>query len=419
MLLQHKVISKIKKLATGNLSLFLFANALYSLSTGLINLLSPFILYTGVYEDFIYVFHNIMMLTSIFAVGLVPTMLRFYKYDKKKYTCYYLLTSTVVYAVLLLLGLFVDNPLSAVLKITRSSLSENFIIYLSVAFSILYVFNRGLLTAQNRYKNITVGIVIIFVIRIVALLLIARLRITNFNLILLSLCILPFSYELVAYLKSVLKVSWSPLKDYGAFLVFGVKISIVGILFTSTNQIFLIHTKGVDGSLAAALSFAGGLVGIINILSTTMSSYFLGKLDARNEASIKSYLDKVGRFRGHYFLALLIVCSLIFAVILNIYPTNASQVAWLCVVTLLQTGIIFYIGLYSLMTKTFNLLNRQLLMNLLCFASVFVVVSFVPFSAEFVVLEYSAVSAVIILFELMVARMVLRHIANMKKIVGL
>lgn len=24
-----------------------------------------------------------MMLTSIFAVGLVPTMLRFYKYDKK------------------------------------------------------------------------------------------------------------------------------------------------------------------------------------------------------------------------------------------------------------------------------------------------------------------------------------------------
>ena len=58
-------------------------------------------------------------------------------------------------------------------------------------------------------------------------------------------------------------------------------------------------------------------------------------------------------------------------------------------------------------------------MNLLCFASVFVVVSFVPFSAEFVVLEYSAVSVVIILFELMVARMVLRHIANMKKIVGL
>lgn len=38
MLLQYKVISKIKKLATGNLSLFLFANALYSLSTGLINL---------------------------------------------------------------------------------------------------------------------------------------------------------------------------------------------------------------------------------------------------------------------------------------------------------------------------------------------------------------------------------------------
>lgn len=133
------------------------------------------------------------------------------------------MTSTVVYAVLLLLGLFVDNPLSAVLKITRSSLSENFIIYLSVAFSILYVFNRGLLTAQNRYKNITVGIVIIFVIRIVALLLIARLRITNFNLILLSLCILPFSYELVAYLKSVLKVSWSPLKDYGAFLVLELK----------------------------------------------------------------------------------------------------------------------------------------------------------------------------------------------------
>ncbi len=82
--------------------------------------------------------------------------------------------------------------------------------------------------------------------------------------------------------------------------------------------------------------------------------------------------------------------------------------------TLLQTGIIFYIGLYSLMTKTFNLLNRQLLINLLCFGTVFVIVRIFPFSAEFVVLEYSVVSGVIILFELMVARMVLRYIINMK-----
>lgn len=414
MVLQQEIISKIRKLATGNLSLFLFANALYSLSTGLINLLSPFILDAKVYEDFIYVFHNIMMLTTIFVLGLVPTMLRFYKYDKEKYSCYYLLTSTVVYAVLLLLGLFVDNPLSAVLKITRSSLSENFIIYLSVVFSILYVFNRGLLTARNKYKNITVGIVIIFVIRMFSLFIIARFGIKDFNVILLSVCILPFLYEAVIYLKSVLKISRCSFKDYGAFIIFSVKISIVGILFTSTNQIFLVHAKGVDGSMAAALSFAGGLVGIINILSTTMSSYFLGKLDARNEASIKSYLDKVGGFRFYYFLALLIVCSLIFAVIFNIYPTNASQVAWLCVVTLLQTGIIFYIGLYSLMTKTFNLLNRQLLINLLCFGTVFVIVRIFPFSAEFVVLEYSVVSGVIILFELMVARMVLRYIINMK-----
>ena len=408
-------LSSLKNLATGNLSLFLFANALYSLSTGLINILAPFILDTKVYEDFIYVFHNIMMLTSIFAVGLVPTMLRFYKYDKEKYSCYYLTTSTVVYVVLLSLGLFVGNPLSDILKITRTSLSENFVIYLSVAFSILYVFNRGLLTAQNRYKNITIGIVIIFVVRMVALLLIAGLRITDFNLILLGVCILPFSYELVVYLQGILKVGRCSFKDYGAFLIFGVKISIVGILYTSTNQIFLVHTKGADGSLAAALSFAGGLVGIINILNTTMSSYFLGKLDARDESSIKSYLDKVGRFRKYYFLALLIVCSVIFVAIYHIYPTNASQVAWLCVVTLLQTGIIFYVGLYSLMTKTFNLLNRQLLINLLSFATVFIIVSYVPFSAEFVVWEYSLISTVIILFEIMVARSVMRHISRCGK----
>lgn len=407
-------LSSLKKLATGNLSLFLFANALYSLSTGLINILAPFILDTKVYEDFIYVFHNIMMLTSIFAVGLVPTMLRFYKYDKEKYTCYYLTTSTAVYAVLLLLGLFVENPLSALLKITRPSLSENFAIYLSIAFSILYIFNRGLLTAQNRYKNITIGIVIIFVIRIVALLLIAGLRIKDFNLILLGVCILPFSYELVVYLKGILKVGRCSFKDYGAFFIFGVKISIVGILYTSTNQIFLVHTKGADGSLAAALSFAGGLVGIINILNTTMSSYFLGKLDARDKSSINSYLDKVGRFRKYYFLALLIVCAIVFVLIFHVYPTNASQVAWLCVVTLLQTGIIFYVGLYSLMVKTFDLLNRQIIIYLIGFVVVFGIVSFIPFSCEYVVFEYFAVSAIIILFEIMVARMAMRYIAKMR-----
>ena len=79
----------LKSFTNNNLFLFICANALYSASTGLINILSPILLKQATYEQFIYIFQNIIFLTTLFTAGFIPTLLRFYKYDKETYKFYY------------------------------------------------------------------------------------------------------------------------------------------------------------------------------------------------------------------------------------------------------------------------------------------------------------------------------------------
>ena len=74
--------ASLNRLKQSNLFKFLLANALYSLSTALISIISP-ILYTNtVYESYIYIYQMVLFITGVTTAGLVPALLRYYKIDK-------------------------------------------------------------------------------------------------------------------------------------------------------------------------------------------------------------------------------------------------------------------------------------------------------------------------------------------------
>lgn len=411
------IFSRLKGLATGNLSLFLFANALYSLSTGLINISAPWILDVKIYEDFIYVFQNVMLLTSICATGIVPTLLRFHKYSQKKYDNMFYWATFGIIGFLLICGLSPNNILSKILRINRQSYIENLLIYISVIFQLLYIFNRGVLTARNRFVEITKGIVVIFVLRVIALFIIAELKIDSFNLILASVGILPFINELIVYIHNfiAIKAGFS-FGGYWKFLFFAAKVSIIGILTGLTSQIFIVHTKDISDSMAAALSFSAGLIGIIGIFNATMNSYFIGKLDARHIDSIKTYLRKIKRFGPIYVVALSVICLSVSYLVNLYYPSNSFLAAMFCFITIFKAGLWFFLCMTTLLAKTLNMLNIQVILNLACFCFVFILTKMDFWGLENIIGQYIIVCSIILINESLVAFCVVRKVLRTKRI---
>lgn len=402
-------MGRLKSLGTKDISQFLFANAMYSLSTGLISILSPYLLRDSkTYEDFIYIFQNVMYLTSLFTAGLNVALLRFYKYNHAKYDFFFSLVVSVIICGIFLLGFFENNILTDWLNLKPSSFLEHLFIYISVCFSLMYIFNRAALTAKEKYKKIAFDISIIFVLRIIALYIVAIVGISNLSLVLLIVCILPFFNEFLVFTKRLTTLKWGSLEGLREFIFFSLKIAIIGILFLTSNRLLVIAVKSYDNSLAASLSFANGLIGIISILNTTLSSYFIGKLDYKNVASITVYLKKVRRFTLPFFVLLALVAAVGFAFVEVSYPDNATVTAWICAITICQSGIIFFLGLVTLLAKTYNCLNVQLAVNVLVCIAVYLVVHTLTLHLD-IIPKYLLVNLTIILGEVCLMGYVLRR----------
>ena len=399
----------IKKTVTSGLSKFLIANMLYSLSTALVSLLSPSILPQAVYEDFIYIFQMVLFLSGIFTAGLIPGLLRFYKYDGQKYKSYYFMTAGVIMLALLSIGIFPHNFLSSWLKIGTDAIADSLFVYLSVIFSLFFIFNRGFQTAKDDYSSIFTDVVVIFVARLLLLLAVRMFGISDPYVILVMVCILPFLYEAWIFVTSCLKTRAASLSDYPDFLKFIFKISLAGVIFTATGRLFIITSRFTDDSLAAALSFAAGLTGIISIFNTTFTSVFIGKLDYRNHDGIVSYLKRIKKYLLPFLAATLLMGAGVFFFVTLIYPDNTLQAAIISSLTVVHCALMAYTGLITLMTKTYDLLNTQILLNVASFVIVWLFVKFVSGALNEYV-SYIIINSVMFLMELVLALLVVRHI---------
>lgn len=403
------MLSGIRKTIGSGLSKFLMANMLYSLSTALVSLLSPSILPQAPYEDFIYIFQMVLFLTGIFTAGLIPGLLRYHKYDGQKYQSFYFLTAGIIVVALLILGLFPGNFLSSWLKIGADSVADSMLVYSSVIFSLFFIFNRGFQTAKEDYASIFKDVIVIFVARILLLGAVGILGISDPYVILAMVCIIPFLYEAWIFISSFFRIRFCTLEGYPDFLEFIFKISVAGIIFTATSRLFIIASRFNDDSLAAALSFAAGLTGIISIFNTTFSSVFIGKLDYRNHEGILSYMGKVRKYLLPFLGLTLLVGTAVFFFVTLIYPGNTLQAAMISALTVVHCALMSYTGLITLMTKTYNLLNAQIMLNGASFVIVWLFVKFVAGGlSEYI--SYIIINSVMLLMEFVLAFIVLRHV---------
>lgn len=397
----------IRKYVFSDLSKFFLANAFYSFSTWLIGYVSPYVLTSSCYQEFIYVFQSIMYMTSVFTLGLTPALLRYYKYDKVRFKSYFIVTIGLIYLLLLLLGFWKFNPLSEFLHVSQYSFKEHVIIYISVIMNLMYVFNRALLTAEENYNKLVCSIGLIVLTRFVGLILLKFFDINSLTLVLLIVCILPMIYEAYIYWSTWGKVKRTSWESYSAFIRFALITSLIGVIYTTTGRLFLLEVKSGSDSLAAVVSYSYSMVGIITIFNTTFSSFFIGKLDSRTPDNVHAYLIKIRKAFPIFLFLTALVTSCLFVFVKFTYPYASIVAASYTAVSVLSTAIIAYIGLVTLLAKTYNILNLQLLINVVCLLIVLFVVKS-PINKDFV--KFIFVNIIQISCECFLALLVLKRV---------
>lgn len=143
-------------------------------------------------------------------------------------------------------------------------------------------------------------------------------------------------------------------------------------MFNIADRIFMIYTKGLSTNFTTALAFSIGLHGIISLFNNTFYNYFLSNLEEKNLPAIHRHIKRLNKMAPLYLALLIGVCLAVGIAIMLVYPELGKLTAIISFIVLLRTGIISYIGMYSLLSKVLNMLNIEMALGLLRIAVVWI-----------------------------------------------
>lgn len=356
-----------------DLTLLLFANILYSFSSFLINMSLPKILSQDVFSDFIYTYQMVLFLTNVTQFGFVMA-LYYYMNERKEETIniFYFL---IVILVFFILGISTcDNCIYDYLKLDIHSYNEKIAFALAISVSGIYLFNKGVNIKEKAFKYMLVISIAAFISRLLLIFIIPILNIKSTTILLLILFILPFLIDIKDFCYRSLKhirPSQISKSNFCHFFFFSTKVWLTSIFFLLSERLFLIKTKGLDGEITTAIAFATGFTGIIYIFKTTFYNYYLAKFSINNITEIKSYLHKLLRYGGVYFTFVILIATFISFFVFYFYDCFTILTSKVVFILLLQTGIICYIGMITLLSKTLNYLNKEIALNIMRLISIY------------------------------------------------
>ena len=362
-IIQDKVAAFLKK----DIVFFLMANIVFSLSSFLINAFLPKILSTDTYTQFVYIFQMVLFATNTMQVGFIMALYYFAKNESKEsFNIYYTLV-TLLNIGILACCLIPQSFVFGLLKLTDLSFTERLCFSLAVIVSSVFLYNKGANIQQKQYKYMLGVSLSAFILRIAALVYIMLAQIEGNALLLLLIFVFPFVVDIKDYTLRVCrnvrphKIEKSKL---AAFVTYSVKVWLTGVLFIISDKLFLISTKNLDVDFTASLAFASGFIGIIYIFKSTFYNFYLAKFSKDNVEEIKNYVQKLLRYALPYFAMLLfiVLCSCTFV---RFIFGNLGESTWkVLFILLMQTGIICYLGMITLLAKTFNYLNLEVALNI-------------------------------------------------------
>ena len=360
---KDKVAAFLKK----DILFFLMANIVYSLSSFLVNAFLPKILNSDVYTRFVYIFQMVLFATNTMQIGFTMALYYFAKKaSKESYNIYYTLI-TLLSIGILVACLLPQSFVFGLLKLTDLSFSERCCFALAVIVSGIFLYNKGANIQQKQYKYMLGVSVSAFVFRMAALIYIWAMHAESITILLLLIFVFPFMVDIKDYTVRIIrnarpwKISTKALTE---FVTYSLKVWLTGILFIISNKMFLISTKDQDEGFTASLAFASGFIGIIYIFKSTFYNFYLARFSRDNIQEIKNYVQKLLRYALPYFFLVLLITSCACIFVRYAFRELGESTWKVLFILLMQTGIICYLGMITLLTKTLNYLNLEIVLNI-------------------------------------------------------
>lgn len=360
------MIVRIVQLLKKDVMCFFMANILISVSTMIVNILLPKILPTEVFTDFIYIFQMVFFLTTVFQIGLVVSLYHFIERDRQRTLNIYYLSVGSLMLLLFMFAFWPNNPLLLAVNLNSMSRNQQITFFASLIASEIFLYNKGKNIADKDYRYMMKISVIAFILRMIGLAVIGLANITNTSLILAVVFIIPFAQDIRDFAVNSIRyihlrlVSGNLLRQ---IFVYSFKVWIISALFTISDRLFLISTKGLDVSFTTALAFSSGFVGIISLFNSCFTNYFISSLSTTRMEEITRHIGRLIKLAPLYILILLVVCGLASGSISLIYPDMGMMAPVLAFIILLRTGLISYFGMFSLLTKVLNMLDIEIILN--------------------------------------------------------
>ena len=372
----QKIIEKLKSPAI----LYTLSSLIYSFSTYMVLLFVPYKLNLESMAQFSAVVNISMMLSFVFEFGVVTSFLRFNQlYAITKYINAYM--QIVIFLIMILLSIsFLGDPIDSFLGIDKIDVKRSYV-YL-IAFAILsWVFFKNIFLSNKKIGTIFVNAVVLTLIRLISL---AVILFSSYNFsiedILLYLFIAPFAvimfynlnYDLGAIKDSIkffsnIRAKRIFFKRFKTILIFALTTYVISLLFVYTSRYPIIYlTKENATKLLAEIGYATSIGGMIIIFSVSIRSYLISKFNISNTDEIKRYIETMFSYRYKFLIATFLLSTLLSLVVYYIKPSYLSFDTVIYVFILVVSyAFSTYLGMFSLLSKTFNFNNLELRLNIL------------------------------------------------------
>lgn len=359
---------KIQIILHKDVTYFMLANILFSMSSMIVNVCLPKVLDKNFFDEFIYIFQMVFFLTNISQGGIILGLYRHVQQAREETLSIYYHSISAINAILFALGVWHNNPLTIALKLDSLTTLEQFTFYASVATSGIFLYNKGKNVADKAYRYMIRISVTAFMLRLVAIGLLWQLKISDTTICLVLLFIMPFLQDILDYVSNsfkYVKVRLISKRHVRDFFTYCLKIWVVASMFNIADRIFMIYTKGLSIHFTTALAFSAGLIGIISLFNNSFYNYFISNMHESNLSAIKQHIKQLNKIAPLYMITLLLLCTAISFCILIVFPELGKITSIISFVVLFRTGLISYIGMYSLLSKVLNILNLEIVLGLL------------------------------------------------------
>ncbi|MCX6149941.1 MAG: hypothetical protein NTX22_05385 [Ignavibacteriales bacterium] len=421
--LQFIRLHNLKEKLLSETSWYLASNLIYSASTYMVGLLIPYVLNTNYMAYFTAGNQALLLLAFIFEFGLSISFLRYYRIDRStKYINSILQFS--LFGLLIIVGYFFSGPINNLFNLEDVPLDSR-VLYLLVISQLSWLFIKNWMLAAGQNKMQVVHSLIVLFLRIVFIYHLYHVKTVTITQLFLETLLYPFIPAILHLLfvntkiivqaipalielkTKALSIFFTKTKEY---LSYSLLTYFAGFLYLYTGRYFIIYLSGRNHVALADVGYSMTFIGVILVFYASFRNYLISKLSKDRLDFINSYILNMKKLNKYFLIGSFLVSLFFSYLVFIIKPHYLTFDAVLFAFVLFFTRIsVFYLGLFTVLSKTMNYNRLEVGLNVIRLAVVIGITHLLM--CRNVLVAFILINAFDLITEIIYSKIILRRIA--------